>query len=112
MRGIAADRLHEPGNQVGPALELDVDIGPAIVDHLPFAHEQVVEPDDPDQRDHRRRDQDVDQHRKLPPVPVIVRAQQAARRQGRQASPVFVHNPPGMRRALQRRLRRAQVWGW
>ena len=60
MAGIAADRGNKRGDQVGAALQLDIDIGPAIVHHLTLGHEIIVE----DDRGHNEQDQNADQDEK------------------------------------------------
>jgi hypothetical protein len=61
---VALDRLDQVGDQVVPALERGLDLGPGVVDRVAFVDQPVVgqpeeqrgedeEPDDDDQDDHR-----------------------------------------------------------
>src|SRR5262247_2126151 len=54
MRGIAFDGLDQVRNELGAALELDINAAPGLVRHLARAH-QAVEHDDR-VKDDRRRD--------------------------------------------------------
>ena len=49
--GVPLDGLHKVWDEVVPALELDVDVGPTLADVLTQAHEPVVYGDEPDDRD-------------------------------------------------------------
>ena len=48
MRRVALHRLHEVGDEVIAAAELDVDLRPRVLDAVPQADELVVERDDDD----------------------------------------------------------------
>jgi hypothetical protein len=40
---IALDGFDDVGNEIGPALQLNVDAGPGLLDHLPGFHEAIVD---------------------------------------------------------------------
>ena len=46
MGGVALHRLDEVGDEVEPALELDIDLGPGVVHLVAAANEAVVGADD------------------------------------------------------------------
>ena len=61
VRGVALDGLDEVGDQLVPALELDIHIGPRLAHVGPDAHQPVVDRQHVDQRqedDHADDDQD------------------------------------------------------
>ena len=60
VRRVALDRLDEVRDEIPPALELDLDLRPRVVDAVPVADEPVVErdrEDDQEQDDHDQDDQ-------------------------------------------------------
>jgi hypothetical protein len=55
---VPLDRSHEVRDEVIPATELHVDLGPAVVDAVPQRHETVVDEHGRDERDDDDRDDD------------------------------------------------------
>ena len=68
VRRVALDALDEVRDQVVPALELDVDPAPALVDPVAPANHPVVDPDqEQDQDDDDDDDDDDGPHTQVPP---------------------------------------------
>ena len=61
--GVALDRLDQVGDEVDPALELDVDLVPAVLHPVALHHQRVVGRDEEDdQHGHGGQDDDENRH--------------------------------------------------
>ena len=62
MAHVALDRLDQVGDEVIPALELDVNAAPALGHHILVGHQPVVNRHRPDKQEHHHAQENVSGH--------------------------------------------------